>query len=108
MLACLATSVTAVSADDVVEVSQAIGAAVASGRNISTINQVGSNNTAETDQLGSQNFGIIGQFGNNNQSTIIQNGVGGLAVNNQFGNGNQMTITQTGVRPQPVTITQRR
>ena len=108
LVAFLATPVVASRADDAVTVSQAVAAAYAGGGNASTINQMGSNNSAATFQLGAQNAATIGQFGNNNQSTIIQTGVGGLAINNQYGNGNQMTITQTGPRPQPIIITQRR
>ena len=108
VLGCLAISMSA-AADDAVMVNQAVNAAVASGRNISTINQTGgSNNFAETDQLGSQNSATISQLGNSNQSTIIQNAVGAIAVDNQLGNGNQITIRQTGTNPPPVTITQRR
>jgi hypothetical protein len=108
ILGCLAISMTAALADDAVMINQAVGAAVASGRNISTINQAGSNNFAETDQLGSQNSASIGQLGNSNQSMIIQNAVGASAVDNQLGNNNQITIRQTGANPPPVTITQRR
>ena len=121
VLGCLAIS-TGAAADDAVMVNQAVNAAVASGRNISTINQTGgSNNFAETDQLGSQNSATISQLlgsrnsaaisqmGIGNQSTIIQNNaVGAMAIDNQLGNGNQITISQTGTNPPPVTITQRR
>jgi Curlin associated repeat len=108
VLGCLAISMSAAYADDTVMINQAVNAAVASGRNISTINQTGSNNFAETDQFGSQNSATISQLGNSNQSTIIQNATGAIAVDNQFGNGNQITIRQTGPNPQPITITQRR
>jgi hypothetical protein len=108
VLGCLAISMSA-AADDAVMVNQAVNAAVAGGRNISTINQTGgSNNFAETDQLGSQNSATISQLGNSNQSTIIQNAVGAIAVDTQIGNGNQITIRQTGPNPPPVNITQRR
>jgi hypothetical protein len=107
ILGCLAIS-TGAAADDAVMVNQAIDAAVAGGRNISTINQTGSNNSAETDQLGSQNAATISQLGNNNQSMIIQNAVGAVAVDTQIGNGNQITIRQTGPNPPPINITQRR
>jgi hypothetical protein len=97
-------------ADDAVMVNQAVNAAVASGRSISTINQTGgSNNFAKTDQFGSQNSATINQLGNSNQSMIIQNNaVGAMAVDTQIGNGNQITITQTGPNPPPINITQRR
>ena len=91
-------------ADDPVTINQV----VASGSNTSTINQVGSNNSAETDQLGGQNYVGIGQFGNNNTSAVTQTGIGGLVIHNQYGNGNQMTIMQTGPHPQPIMITQHR
>ena len=91
-------------ADDPVTINQV----VASGSNTSTINQVGSNNTAETNQLGWQNHVGIGQYGNNNSSAVFQTGVGGLVIHNQYGNGNQLTIMQTGPHPQPVMITQHR
>ena len=95
-------------ADDLVTINQAAAAAIAAGRNISTINQVGNNNTAETNQLGAQNSAAIGQYGNNNTSVITQTGVGGVVIDNQYGNGNQFRILQTGSRPPPVIITQRR
>ena len=121
VLSCLAVS-TGAAADDSVMINQAVNAAVAGGRNISTINQAGgSNNFAETDQLGSQNSATISQLlgsrnsatisqlGNGNQSTIIQdNAVGAIAVDNQIGNNDPITIRQTGTNPPPVTITQRR
>ncbi len=95
-------------ADDLVSVNQAIAAAYARGGNVSTINQVGSNNLAITDQTGSANSAAIGQFGNNNVSKITQNSIGGIAINNQYGNGNSLSITQTGPHPQSVIVTQRR
>lgn len=121
VLGCFAISMSA-AADDAVMVNQAVNAAVASGRSISTINQTGgSNNFAETDQFGSQNSATISQLlgsrnsatinqlGNSNQSMIIQNNaVGAMAVDTQIGNGNQITITQTGPNPPPINITQRR
>lgn len=107
ILGCLAISMSA-AADDAVMINQAVDAAVASGRNVSSINQVGSNNFAETDQIGSQDSAIIGQQGNSNQSMIIQNATGAIAVDNQIGNSMQITIRQTGANPPPVTITQRR
>ena len=91
-------------ADDPVTINQV----VASGSNTSTINQVGSNNTAETNQLGALNQVGIGQFGNNNTSAVTQTGIGGLVIHNQYGNGNQLTIMQTGPHPQPIMITQHR
>lgn len=104
----LAACIPAAFADNLVSVNQAIAAAVARGGNASTINQVGSDNLAITDQTGSANSAAIGQFGNNNVSKITQSGAGGIAINNQYGNGNSLTITQTGPHPQPVIVTQRR
>ena len=101
---CLLATMPPAFADDPVTINQV----VASGSNVSTINQVGSNNSAETDQLGGQNYVGIGQFGNNNTSAVTQTGIGGLVIHNQYGNGNQLTIMQTGPHPQPVMITQHR
>jgi hypothetical protein len=101
---CLLAIVPPAFADDPVTINQV----VASGANTSTINQVGSNNSAETSQLGGQNYVGIGQFGNNNASAVTQTGIGGLVIHNQYGNGNQLTIMQTGPHPQPVMITQHR
>lgn len=105
---CLIAASSQAFADDLVTINQAVGAAVAAGRNTSTVNQIGSGNYAETNQLGLQNTAAIGQYGNNNTSVITQTGVGGLVIDNQYGNGNQFRILQTGPRPQPVIITQRR
>jgi hypothetical protein len=93
-------------ADDLVTINQAV--AYATSGNTSTINQAGSNNFAQTDQLGSQNNAVIGQYGNNNSSMIMQTGIGGLVIDNQYGNGNQFRVLQTGPHPQPIIINQRR
>ena len=95
-------------ADDQVTINQAVAGAFAGGGNTSTINQIGSNNFAQTNQFGAQNNAVIGQYGNNNTSVITQLGVGGLVIDNQYGNGNAFRVIQTGARPLPVVITQHR
>ncbi len=95
-------------ADSPAQINQVTAALALSGGNMSTINQMGSNNIAETNQTGSLGIATINQNGNNNISQIIQSGVGDVATNSQIGNGLQMRIVQTGNHPQPVTITQTR
>jgi minor curlin subunit len=94
--------------DNPVTVNQAVNLKLATTGNVSNIVQVGSENYAETEQIGSMNFASVGQFGNDNYAKVVQNSVGAVAIYNQYGNGNQVTITQTGVNPQPVVVTQHR
>ena len=94
-------------ADSLAQVSQVTAALAQAGGNVSTINQIGNNNFAETNQTGSLGIANISQNGNNNISQIIQSGVGDVATNTQIGNGLQMKIVQTGPAQQ-ITITQRR
>lgn len=94
--------------DNSVMVTQAIELVIASGGNVSQINQVGTNNYAETDQIGSSNYAGIGQYGNDNYAKVVQDATGAVAVYSQYGNGNQVTITQTGLHPAPVVVTQHR
>jgi hypothetical protein len=94
-------------ADSPAQISQVTAALALAGGNISTINQMGNNNFAGTDQTGILGIANISQNGNNNISQIIQSGTGDVATNNQIGNGLQMKIVQTGP-PQQITITQRR
>ena len=106
VLACCLFATPAI-ADSAAQVSQVTAALAQAGGNVSTINQIGNNNLAETNQTGSLGIANISQNGNNNISQIIQSGVGDVATNNQIGNGLQMKIVQTGPAQQ-ITITQRR
>ena len=102
-------------ADDLVSISQlvaalsagalpanllATGAAPANAfGNVSVISQVGSGNTAQTDQTGTRDIAAVSQVGHNFSASILQTSQRDVAAISQIGNGlgaPPITITQTG------------